>query len=330
MILLLAGCATPPEEESKDTGAPDWFDTAEEDDTGRIEDSDRDTSAEDCSISVKSTFPEDGATDAYYRQAIEFVLTAEDPTAWIEMDLAGTPGARDKTILYQPTAPLETDTTYVATLHWCGGEHTISFSTSSLGSTLVDTSGPEGRTYAWSFEDARLAEPTGIGSLLAESFRDATQLLGVLDIDAGEMSIRFGRTPENEPDRQDACGLTTDVEATLDGPYFSTSGPFDLQGVTAGYPIIIESARMEATFAPDASYFGGGVLTGDIDTRAFDSIVEEDAEEGAVCELAPAFGVECTACPETGEPYCLAVVVDSILGEEVDVEVVEVTTTCED
>lgn len=93
-----------------------------------------------CDVTVTS-FPASGAVDAYYRGNIEFRLTGADDTATIETDIPGAQAvsADGLTVYWVPSAALTPGGSYSATLHYCGGDATISFTTSMLGTPSPTT-----------------------------------------------------------------------------------------------------------------------------------------------------------------------------------------------
>ncbi len=283
----------------------------------------KDTGAGDdaCKVTIKSTTPTTGAQDAYYRGTIEFELTDADPSATITTDIAGVQSVRgEKTIVWTPTAPLTPLTEYTATLSYCGGDAEISFKTSDLGTSIADAQTLLGRTYNLALADARIVEPAGIGSLLGQ-YLTVDILTGVGAVSDTKLTMlgSLGVT-DSDPPIQDFCNPTIPFpEADFaDAPYFIISGEGSETVISvAGYDVVIENLVISGTFAADGSYYGGGVLQGTIDTRSFDQLVSDDAEEGAVCGLAPSFGVECEACPGTSDKFCLSILADSIVADEV-------------
>lgn len=279
------------------------------------------TGADECKVTIKTTTPTADATNAYYRGTIEFELTDADPSATITTDIPGAQSVRgDKTIVWTPSAPLAPLTAYSATLSYCGGDATINFTTSDLGTSIADAQTLLGRTYNLALGDARIVEPAGIGSLLGQ-YLTVDILTGVAEVSDTNLTIigSLG-VADSDPPIQDFCNPTIPFpEADFtDAPYFLISGAgTDTHIQVAGYDVVIQDLIISGTFAPDGSYYGGGVLEGTIDTRAFDKLVSDDAEEGAVCGLAPSFGVECQACPGGAGDFCLSILADSIIAEEV-------------
>lgn len=292
-----------------------------------------DTGATDgCTVQVDGTIPTSGSVSADYRAAIEFELSAADPTAEASSDIAGT-SVRvdgDKRVVFTPSAPLEPNTSYTVTLDYCGGSVPLGFTTGELGGDL--TTDLVGKTYALALADARIVEPAGVGSILS-TYITQDILVGVVSTDGGQLEMigAIGKEDANPP-AQDYCDPTIDfpVADFSDSPYFSV-GPQDTTLSVAGLEITIGRLEITGTFSPDGSYFGGGTLAGTIDTRPLVPLLDEEGSDDAICDLAGNFGAACTTCPSDGQPYCLTLVADQIVAEEVSgVTLTEVTgNNCE-
>lgn len=300
--LVLMGCPGGDEKDSGDTAG------------------DLDTSADGCEIEVEETVPAPDAVDAYYRGTIEFRLDDPDPTAEIETDIPGVQSTNEAgdVIYWTPSEPLAPSTSYSATLHYCGGDAEINFTTSALGTELTDAQTLVGRTYVLDLQNARIVEPDGIGSVLT-SYLTQDILVGVETVSDTKIQMVGAIGAEDaSPPRQEFCDPTIPFpEADFDESPFFVIGPEDTTLSVAGYSITIGELEISGTFAADASYFGGGTLSGTIDTRPLDGLVSDTGEPGAVCALATNFGAECEPCPNDGEAYCLTLVADQIVAEEI-------------
>lgn len=298
-----------------------------------------DSAAEEaCQVTIKETTPTTGSIDAYYRGTIEFVLSGADPTAEIETDIPGTQSVRDNTIVWTPSAALSPSTQYSATLHYCGGDATIDFTTSALGTALEPALELVGKTYNLKLGDARIVEPPGVGGLLSE-YLDVAILAGVTTVTDTQIEMlgSLGKEDAEAGTVQDFCNPTIPfpVADFTGSPYFLIAGDGATEISVAGYTIAIENLEISGTFAANGDHFGGGTLKGTIDTRPFDDLIEEGAEPGAVCELVPSFGVDCEECPgKPGEVFCLSIAADSIKADEVATTVVKMAgndcTTADD
>lgn len=314
MFLYALACATA--EDSAKTG-----------ETG-ITDSEP-TSSETCEAKLKSTYPEDGEDDAYYKTTIEFELSAEDPTATVDAPFGGSLSWSEdnKTAIFTPDADLEPDTSYTVTLNYCGGAEPITFSTGSLGQA-VESAAINGRTYLLDLGTATVTDPPGVTDIL-KSQLDVGILTGVTVLENGDLSIlgalenddTSGVTDQNYCD---PAIVFPDADFSA-SPYFVIAGSsvtFDIQG----YAVELLDLEITGTFAADGSYFGGGTLAGTADTRAFDDLA--GGGEGAVCDLVSAFMVECEPCASDGEPFCLSIKARDIRAElEEDVTLVPIVGT---
>lgn len=272
-----------------------------------------------CDVTIDLTVPSQGAVDADYRSAIEFHLSDADPTATVTSAIAGTTEVSEdgETIYYIPSAPLSPSTPYTVTLEYCGGSAELSFTTSSLGTTIADPTTLESRVYALDLANARIVEPAGIGAVLS-GYLTQDILIGVTTVTDTEILMMGAIGVEGaSPPEQDYCTSTIDFPTAdfSEQPFFGI-GPEDTTLSVAGYDIEIGELEITGTFASDGTYFGGGTLSGTIDTRPLAPLLDESGEPGAICELAVSFGAVCEACPADGEPYCLTLVADQIIAEE--------------
>lgn len=274
-----------------------------------------------CTVEIDETFPADGATNAYYRGAIEFHLSDPDSSATITIDgVDGVSSANEEgdVITFTPSAPLAPSTPYTASLSYCRGDASISFTTSALGGTIADPSSLNNRVYTLDLqaEDVRIVIPEGVGSVL-ESYLDVTLFIQVADANSSTLSM-FGAVADDAGTAQDYCSPTLDfptAEFTA-APYFEV-GPQTTTISVADYTVTIEDLYISGTFATDGSYWGGGVLSGSVDTRPLVDLVEEGGEDGAICEIVAGFGVACETCPADGQPYCLSIKAVGLGGDEV-------------
>ncbi len=267
----------------------------------------------------------DGATDFYYRGAVEFALDVTDSSAAITLAskagdaITGSSSVNPETgaVSFQPDASLSPSTDYLATLTYCAGDVTVGFRTSDLGASLEQGAGGlVDRTYVVNLGDANFVEPAGVGSLIGQ-FLTQNILLGVVSADDSSMVMRGAVSIEDTTD-QDYCNPSIEFPEEADfseAPYFQI-GPEDTALSAAGFEIKINQLRVSGDFAPDYSYFGGGILQGEIDARDLvDILVDQgiisDDDPSAVCELIAPFGVVCGACQD-GLDYCLSIYVNQI------------------
>lgn len=311
-LLAALGCGAG-EDDDEDDDDEDDDDTASPWDTDPGPDTD---GGEDCDVTVDLTVPLQGAVDAYYRSAIEFQLSDADPTATVRSAIAGTTtvSADSETVYFTPNDPLNPSTDYTVTLDYCGGSAELSFATSALGTPLSDPTDLESRTYALDLADARVVAPMGIGSVLT-SYLTQDLFVTVVDVTATEISTIGGVADGDEADH---CDTTIEFgrDDFTEQPYFAI-GPANAVLTVAGYEFDLADVVITGAFATDGSYFGGGTLTGTMDTRPLAPLLGEVEDEGAICDLALSFGEECEACPWDDEPFCLTLVLDEITAGEV-------------
>lgn len=279
-----------------------------------------DSADEACGVSV-TTFPLQGAVNAYYRSDVEFKLTKPDATAQISTDIPGSQevSADGLTVYWRLSAPLAPTTTYTASLTYCTGTVELGFTTSALGTAIPDTGTLQGRTYLLNLADARITEPPGIGALLSSELDGVSIYTGIIDVTDTEITVIGGLGREGAPTpTQEYCDPTIDFPTAdfTGSPHFEISGEGATPITVAGTTVYIEDLRIAGDFASDLSYFGGGVLEGTIDTRPLD-VEFGDGEEGFICKTASALGVVCDPCSD-GLAFCLSLVADSIDAQVVD------------
>ena len=294
------------------------------DDTGKD-----DTAIDGCDNGIDETYPEAGATDAYWRADIEFALDDPDesgPSIVLTQggtEVAGTTWTSEdlETVYFTPDASLDPATSYEATLTYCVGDATIDFTTSSLGEAL--SADILDKTYVIDLASARFVEPAGVGELIGE-FVTMNVLVGVATVDGTDLTMMGALSVEGGTD-QDFCTPTFDLTADFaESPYFVIAAP-SIELAVAGYVIPLQNFEVSGTFAADGSYFGGGVLAGMVDARDIvDMIDEVDSWEDA-CNLTASFGAPCIACDD-GTESCLSLRADQILAEENPGQVLEVVT----
>ncbi len=304
-------------------------------------DKDLDT-APPCEVGIDETFPAAGSTNAYYRAELEAHLTDSDPTATISVDgVSGTSWLNeDQDIVYfTPDTPLAPNTDYTFTVSYCRGDAPVDFRTNDLGSALSDPASLLGNVYNLNLQDGRVVVPENVGSVL-EQYLEVQILIKVAEVDADNLLMYGALADEDDPTFQDFCTETMDFpSASFDEAPFFGIGPADTTISVAGYTVTIDQLEISGTFSSDGEYWGGGVLAGSVDTRALKSLVGDDADDSAVCDLVAGFGVSCITCEEDGQPYCLeikAVDLGGVLMEN-DIETIALekchascADTCED
>jgi hypothetical protein len=289
---------------------------------GKDKDQDSQAPAE-CTTQLTGTVPDGGASDAYYRADVEATFDAPDDTSMITVyDASGTPVAGsshqndDHTITYfTPTDPLTPGATYSAEIMWCdmNQSQTIDFTTSALGDALDDPKAVDGRTYLVNLQDARFAEPAGVGPLLALKVNQSI-LLTVTSVDATSLTM-IGALTVDDGSTQNFCLPTINFPKPADfteAPYWEVQADEAILNV-ADNDVAIQNLVISGTFSSDAVTFGGGVLAGTIDTSLLGALLGSK-DPSYMCDLASDFGDECTKCPD-GSPYCLGLRLDQLVGD---------------
>jgi hypothetical protein len=299
--------------------------SSKDEETGSA-DGDADGVANDCGVEGTALgYPTtDGASDFYYRGAVEFVFDGTDEDATVTLAdgagnaVDGSTNWVDSNLVFQPAAPLAAQSDYVATMTHCAGSSTVSFRTSGLGAALEGD--VTGNTYVVSLDGARFVQPAGVGSLLL-GMLEQDILLGVVSVSDTEIEM-MGAISRDDSTAQDMCEPSIDFPEAADftgAPFFSI-GPQDTTLSAAGYDISISQLNIAGDFTADGSQIGGAILSGEIDARDLVGalvggglLTEEDPD--AVCDLIGTFGVACDACATDGELYCLSIYVDQITAE---------------
>jgi hypothetical protein len=296
-----------------------------------------DTAPQGCGVTIYESVPATDAADHYYRAPVEFHLTGADDSAVATLTdasgeaVAGTSSlSDDATVVYfEADASLAPSSSYTAGLTYCSGDASVAFSTSTLGGDIDASIDLTGNTYALDLASARFVRPEGVGVLL-QQYVTQEILAGVTSVSDTAITMLGSIAVEgSDPATQDYCTETFDFpEADFSEAPFFVLGPATTPLTIAGFSVNIGDMLVSGTFAADGSYFGGGVLSGEIDGRevsdAFDEI--EDAE--ALCALAASVGASCEACTADGEVLCLSIEVDQITASAIDgLELVEVAAS---
>jgi hypothetical protein len=264
----------------------------------------------DCEVGIESTYPTDGATDAYYRGAVEFSLSEADSSAMVFADFEGVQTTEDDglTVVFTPSEPLEPLTSYEVGLDYCRGTPTIDFTTSTYGLPLEDPAALLGSTWAYDLRDARFYQAGYLGDLL-QTFAERVGLVSVVGIEGDTIDLRLAVADDNEPPGQDYCARTMEVEAVdfSDTPYLQF-GPTSVEFNAYLGIIKLNEMVVRSTVAPDGGSLGGMDITAVIDVRSVANAVDMDLVE--LCELLEVYGAPCEACPEDSEPYCVSTAAD--------------------
>jgi hypothetical protein len=283
---------------------------------------------EDCLTSIDETVPAADSTDAYWRADIEFWL--DDPDTAVVSTITLTQGNTEvpgdtwfsedeETVFFTPAEPLAPITAYDATINTCRGDATISFVTSELGLPLeVDI---VGQTWAVDLTQGRVLKPEGVGELIFE--------LGVplvlVEVQQADDSLELMGALANDDGTQDPCTPTIPFPSADFGesPFFEVPASLVTLEV-AGMLLPVHEFVLEGTIAADGSWFGGAVIGGELDARELADLIDEVDSPDDLCNLTASFGAPCQPCTTDGEAYCLEVLVDSLVGDPVDIDLEEI------
>lgn len=276
------------------------------------------TTAEDCDVVVAEMVPTSGASDIYYRDALEvtfdedasalspvFTLTAADGT---DVGVSASFSDTGFVATVVPDAPLEASTTYTLSAAICDSSASTEFTTSGYGGSLsIDATSLAGNTYWFSLGEAEYLQPEGLGPVLA-TFLTEPLLIGVGTSDGSLVQILGTQGVESggEVSLDSSFPVWDFGNATLDGAYFE-SDPTDISLDYGCATIPIYGFSLQGTFAPDGSSIGGGAAQGLGDSSEMGCLLPGGGgNPDAVCDYGAAFGVQCDECPD-GTQRCLTI-----------------------
>jgi len=295
---------------------------------GKDTDSTEDSGDAGCEVEVRQTYPADGATDFYYKGTIEFQLNKADETAVISID--GVDGEswlndRNDVVYFQPTDDLAPNSSYTATLSYCTGEPAISFTTSALGETVSESVDLTAFTYSLDLQSGRVIVPEGVGAVL-QDYLDFQILVQPTSVENDQIEILGAIPDDTDASHQSYCDPSIPFPAAdfSSAPYFQF-GPQSTTIDVADMSITIDELMISGTFSADGSWFGGGSLAGEVDTRPLVPLLfPEEENDNAICEFIAGFSVACIPCAgDESIPYCLQIEAVDLVAESTGGEVVE-------
>lgn len=271
-----------------------------------------------CTSTLVASWPEDGATDLFYRTVVDATLAAEEAGATIVVtDASGAevPGQilRDGgRITFVADGPYTAGATYTSRLEWSCDPVEASFTIAEGVGAPVDAAGLVDRTWKLDLKEGRFVAPSGIGQVL-QNMLEVELLLGIPGQDPAGLALRAGVAAEDGS--QDVCSPTTDFDDAADyaeDPFWTVSQAA-LPLVVLGDPITVRNLELSGAFAPGAATIEGVAMSGEIDTRDLKDAVGVGDDDAAVCNLFSAtFGVRCEACSSGDGDYCITLVVDTL------------------
>ncbi len=281
----------------------------------------------DCPVTIDKTHPLDGATDAYYRGAIEFHLSEPDPTALVIADFDGIQTTRGdgSTLLFTPTVPLAPNTTYTVGLEYCRGAPSIEFTTSSLGADLTDAAALPGKTFTMDLLQARFVAGDEVSATAATLF-DRNLLATILGLEGDWLRLRIGVAREDDPESQDFCARTVDLPAAdvTHLPWFHLLTD-ELQFGAYAADMSLYQLQVSGTFASDGSAIGGLAMTTVVDSRDIADLISGQTAD-SLCEIMGNLYIPCEPCPTDGHSYCFDLSFEDLSGTPVNSELESVET----
>ena len=164
-----------------------------------------------------------------------------------------------------------------------------------------------GEQYFLDFGSGEFVEPEGAGGILAQYIADSywhmLLIVTALDDQTGTITINF------------AGNAAPAAPGTWDNPAFAV-GPLDGVDSESGETLLF-GALIDGVFADEGATMADVTVDATFDIRVIDDFIDPDAEEGLGCELLDHEGVPCIPCPDSGEPYCLAIIVEHVSGERI-------------
>lgn len=274
-----------------------------------------------CPVFVRSSFPDDEGEDVYYRTSVQFRLNSTDETAVIELTLAdsgevvaGTSVVTDHVVSWSAAAPLEPETTYVATLTFSCGEVSNTWTTSDAGGPLEDPSDIVGNVYSIDLAEGHWVQPYGVGVLLAPYLVGVEVLVSPTEV--SDTIAMIGALGDGNGE-QDLCKPSIPFPpADFENPYF------ELQADRLELPLptsspAIDDLHLSGTFTPDGDAIAGVLVSGSLDSRALVPLINGSSDEAFCVLLDAALGVQCEECADGTGPFCVTIVVDSVTADRV-------------
>lgn len=284
--------------------------------------------APSCTISLKETVPAADATDVALLTEITYVLSANDPTATISTDIAGSQTSEIRyqdgglDVIFSPDALLAPGTTYTTSLSWCGGEESFSFTTLTPG-TPPDASALPGQTYGIDLKSGTVVEPADAGDVLTEQLVIPPILLEVQSADATSLVFYGGLATDTTMATQNYCAATFSIPAAdyTYGPYFALKMDSLVLPIGNGTSATVTDVWITGQVAADAASLTDVYLRGTIDMREGASATGYTPDE--ICQLLPTLQTACQPCAD-GENYCLTLGFADITAPATGLDVVEI------
>ena len=129
------------------------------------------------------------------------------------------------------------------------------------------------------------------------------------------LRFRFAQGRANDGGAQDMCQPTNTLSSadagTFNNPHFSVEMD-SMSMLTQGVQVEVQNVVMTGTYSADGRSISAGTLEGFVDTRSMASLVSDEDDPGAICDLLMnTVGVSCVDCPD-GQQYCMALEVQNL------------------
>jgi len=278
-----------------------------------------------CTTTIVSTYPADGATNFYYRDAVEFYLSDADPTAKVISEIEGEQYVSEDglTILFLPDQALEPLTTYQVGLDYCHGSPSISFTTSELGGEITSLEDVEGNTYVFNLDHARYTSGEQAAKALLAIFNKEV-LIQILEATENSIAMRgaVGETIDGVVG-QDLCYRTLDLAdlgvESADFYYEDAELIIDFYETELSFL----NLWLSGTFAPDGSWIGGVSLVANVDVRGISETMGLGTPED-ICTFSAELDAECQPCSNDGEAFCIEIAAEKISAVAVNLDIQEI------
>lgn len=283
-----------------------------------------DDTAAECGIVVDAIVPTDASSTHLGSQPIEVELSAPDPTATLSLDAPGelVRFEGDERLWFVPDPPLAAGSSHTATLTWCGGEITWTFTTDAdVGAPL---GGLDLSDHSWALDlgSARWNAPALTGAVDLGMLGIAGFAAGVSHHEGTVADLRLANL--DAKGEQDTCSRTPEIPGATVSEGWLRWGPADLSFAAYDGAITLESASLVAGVADDGGRLAGASVHTWVDIASVAALVGVESEaEG--CEFFGAFGATCEPCPGS-DHQCIELWVDGIEGAARDGGLVEIDT----
>ncbi len=270
---------------------------------------------DDCPTEWAPAVPNAGQSDAYYRSAIEVMLTNGEGDETLTLatvsgsNVPGTVTNDGVTLTFTPDSTLSPSTAYEVEVLTCQGTGTYTFETSDAGTpTSCD---PTDEAWVLDLQGARFIEPAGTAELLLGQLEDAW-IVGLTRASGSSATLVLGPAAGSS---QDECAPTTTLTGTWSDPHVSV-GAADVNVTVEGLEFPVNDLELSGDVSSDCRSFEGGVLSMAMDIRVYAPMMGDllgitDPDE--IRATLTGFGVSCVACPD-GQDYCVPFLVDQIEG----------------